>query len=59
MNNSLNMNNTDFFKVSQHKKLQEELVNTNNGFNGRVFLQQQLVLHQILNYIKMLIKLII
>jgi hypothetical protein len=40
MNNSLDMTNTEFFKVSQHEEFQQQLINTNNGFNGRVFLQQ-------------------
>jgi hypothetical protein len=33
-NSSLNMTNTDFFDISQKGP-----INTNNGFNGRVFLQ--------------------
>lgn len=34
--NNLNMTNTEFFNVSQQGP-----INTNNGFNGRIFLQQQ------------------
>jgi hypothetical protein len=33
--NSLNMNNTEFFDISKQGP-----INTNNGFNGRIFLQQ-------------------